>query len=206
MLWEVGKNLFANSVGVSVRYSTIYGSLAVIPIFLIWLYITWIIVLLGLEISFTHQHFAALVRSSSTGDRDDCDRVPTGLQIYSMIARRFHQGKDPPTADELSRRFLVATGSVDSHIDRLVKSGLARRVAIGSGIEGVVPARSLAEVRVADVIAAFIPMGDEEMRRRPIELAVEEIVSHFRDAGFEAVGKTTFLELVTGLGEPSKPA
>jgi hypothetical protein len=61
-------------------------------------------------------------------------------------------------------------------------------------------------VRVADVIAAFIPMGDEEMRRRPIELAVEDIVTTFRDAGFEAVGKTSFLELVTGLAEPSKPA
>ena len=50
ILWEVGKNLFANSIGQSVRYSTIYGSLAAVPIFLIWLYITWIIVLLGLEI------------------------------------------------------------------------------------------------------------------------------------------------------------
>ena len=73
ILWEVGKNLFANSVGTSVRYSTIYGSLAVVPIFLIWLYITWIIVLLGLEISFTHQHFAALVRSRAAGERDECD-------------------------------------------------------------------------------------------------------------------------------------
>lgn len=205
ILWELGKNLFANTVGVSVRYSTIYGSLAVIPIFLIWLYITWIIVLLGLEITFVHQHFAALVRSRSTGDREDCDRVPTGLQIYTLIARRFHQGKEPPTADELSRRFLVATGSVDSHIDRLVKAGLARRVAIGSGVEGVVPARSLAQVRIADVIAAFIPMGDAELRQRPIELAVEDIVARFRDGGFDAVGQTTFLDLVTGLAEPSKP-
>jgi membrane protein len=205
VLWEVGKNLFANTVGVSVRYSTIYGSLAVIPIFLMWLYVTWIIVLLGLEISFVHQHFAALVRSRSTGDRDDCDRVPTGLQIYTMIARRFHQGKEPPTVDELSRRFLVATGSVDSHIDRLVAAGLARRVAIGSGIEGVVPGRSLAQVLVADVIAAFIPRSDVEIRPRPIELAVEDIVSSFRDAGLEAVGRTTFLDLVTTLSEPSKP-
>jgi len=188
-----------------VRYSTIYGSLAVIPIFLIWLYITWIIVLLGLEISFTHQHFAALVRNRSSRDRDDCDRVPTGLEIYALIARRFHRGKEPPTSDELSRRFLVATGSVDSHIDRLVGVGLARRVAIGSGLEGVVPARSLGEVRIADVIAAFVPMGGEEMRHRPIEMAVEEIVATFRDAGFEAVGDTTFLDLVTGLAEASKP-
>ena len=199
VFWELGKNVFANFIGQSVRYSTIYGSLAVIPIFLIWLYTTWIIVLLGLEISFTHQHFAALVRSRSVGQRDDCDRVPTGLQLYTQISKLFHQGKDPPTADELSRRFLVATGSVDSHLDRLVATGLARRVAFGSSKEGVVPARSLAEVRVADVIAAFIPMGDEEMRQRPIELEVEAIVSAFREAGFDAVGETTFLELVNRL-------
>ena len=199
ILWELGKNVFANSVGQSVRYSTIYGSLAVIPIFLIWLYITWIIVLLGLEIAFTHQHFAALVRSKAAGDRDECDRVPTGLQLFPLIAKRFHEGKDPPTADELSRRFLVATGSVDSHIERLGE-GRARHDGWRSAraIEGVVPARSLAEVRVAEVIAAFIPMGDEEIRQRPIELEVEEIVSNFRDAGFEAVGETTFLELVSG--------
>ena len=86
IFWELGKNLFANSVGQSVRYSTIYGSLAVIPIFLIWLYITWIIVLLGLEIAFTHQHFAALVRSEAAGERDECDRVPTGLQLFMLIA------------------------------------------------------------------------------------------------------------------------
>ncbi len=47
VLFELAKGVFANSVGQSVRYSSIYGSLAVIPIFLIWLYVTWIIALLG---------------------------------------------------------------------------------------------------------------------------------------------------------------
>jgi hypothetical protein len=56
------------------------------------------------------------------------------------------------------------------------------------------------------VIAAFIPMGDEEIRPRPIEIAVEDIVSSFRDAGLEAVGQTTFLDLVTALAESPKPA
>jgi membrane protein len=206
ILWELGKNIFANSIGQSVRYSTIYGSLAVIPIFLIWLYITWIIVLLGLEIAFTHQHFAALVRSKAAGERDECDRVPTGLQLFTLIAKRFHEGKHPPTADELSRRFLVATGSVDSHLERLETAGLIRRVTIGQGDEGVVPARSLAEIRVAQVMEAFIPMGEEEVRQRPIEIAVEDIVSSFRDAGFEAVGNTTYLELLGHLGSATKAA
>jgi membrane protein len=205
ILWELGKNVFANSIGQSVRYSTIYGSLAVIPIFLIWLYITWIIVLLGLEIAFTHQHFAALVRSKAAGERDECDRVPTGLQLFIQIAKRFHEGKDPPTADELSIRFLVATGSVDSHLERLETAGLVRRVAIGPGDEGVVPARSVAEIRLSQIIAAFIPMGDEEIRQRPIELTVDEIVSDFREAGFETVGKTTILELLGRIGPAPDP-
>ncbi len=198
ILWELGKHVFANSVGQSVRYSTVFGSLAVIPIFLIWLYITWIIVLLGLEIAFVHQHFAALIRNQAAGDLDGCDRMPIGLQLFTLIAQRFNDGRDPPTSDELSRRFMLATGSVDSHIDRLVDTGLARRVAVGSGEEGIVPARSLGEIRLAEVIAAFLPKG-HEIRQRPVELVVEDIVSRFRDAGFEAVGRTDFLELVTRL-------
>lgn len=200
ILWELGKNFFANSIGTSVRYSTIYGSLAVIPIFLIWLYITWIVVLLGLEVAFTHQHFGALVRSNAAGEHDECDRVSIGLQLYTLIAQRFRKGQPPPTADELARRFLIATGSVDMHLDKLVANGLARKVTAGSGGDGIVPSRSLDEVRVSDVIAAFIPMGDEEMRQRPIELAVEDLVDGFRSAGFESVGETTFSELVDQLG------
>jgi membrane protein len=177
----------------------------VVPIFLIWLYITWIIVLLGLEIAFTHQNFAALVRSKAAGERDECDRVPTGLQLFILIAKRFHEGLDPPTADELSSRFFVATGSVDSHLERLEAAGLVRRVSIGSGDAGVVPARSLADVSVAQVIAAFIPMGDGEIRQRPIELTVEEIVSNFREAGFETVGETTILDLIDRIGPTPDP-
>ncbi len=204
ILFELSKSLFAGSIGVSVRYSTIYGSLAVVPIFLIWLYIMWIIVLLGLEIAFVHQHFAALVRSRATGERDECDRVPTGLQLFTLIAQHFHEGKEPPTLDELSSRFLVATGSVDNHLDILAKAGLVRRVAVGSGSEGVVPARPLDDIKLAQVIAAFVPMGDDEIRQRPIELKVEEIVSGFREAGFDTVGEVTALELVTGLEQPKK--
>ncbi|MFV2072393.1 MAG: YihY family inner membrane protein [Thermoanaerobaculales bacterium] len=199
VFWELGKNIFANSVGQSVRYSTIYGSLAVVPIFLVWLYITWIIVLLGLEVAYTHQHFAALVRSRAADCHDGGDSVSIALQIYLLIAQRFCRGLAPPTPDELARRFLVATGVVDNHLDRLEARGLARRVTASSGCEGVVPARSLDEVLIRDVIQAFIQTGEEEHRRRPIELAVEEILDDFRSAGFEAVGETTVRELVDRL-------
>jgi membrane protein len=199
ILWEVSKNFFANSVGQSVRYSTIYGSLATIPIFLIWLYVTWIIVLLGLEVAFTSQHFAALVRTRSLAGRAEGDRVSIALHLYALIAERFHSGGEPPTIDQLARRFLLSTGSVESHVSRLVESGLARRVETSSGDHGVVPARSLSEVAVADVIAEFIPGGESDSHHRAIERAVEEVVARFNEAGFGALGETNVRQLVERL-------
>ena len=94
--------------------------------------------------------------------------------------------------------------ATDSHLDRLVRAGLVRRVSISAGGDGVVPSRSLDEIRVADVIAVFVAMGEVELRKRPIELAVEEFVATFRNAGFEAIGDTSFLDVVRGLPAPTE--
>ena len=201
VLWELAKNGFASSIGLSVRYSAIYGSLALVPLLLIWIYITWIIVLLGLEMAFTHQHFAALLRSRAVGRHDAYDSVATGLQLFLHVAKRFHEGRQPPSPDELSRRFLLATGAVDAHLERLEKAGLIRRVAVNSQGEGVVPARSLDEVRVADVIDAFLQSSANELRRRPIELTVQAVLDRFRAAGFDTVGEQTVRDLVDSLGD-----
>lgn len=56
VLWEVAKEGFDYYINNVVRYDHLYGALGVIPIFLIWLYVTWVIVLLGAELSFVIQH------------------------------------------------------------------------------------------------------------------------------------------------------
>ncbi len=206
VLFELAKNLFVSLVGQSVRYSALYGSLAVIPIFLIWLYVTWIIVLIGLEVAFVHQHFAALVRSSAAGEHEESERAVIGLQLYLQIARRYQHERQPPSVDELSRRFLVATGAAESHIDRLVAAGLAQRVGSGSEEGGIVPARPLDRVLVAEVIEAFLPPPSEEHRKRAIEILAFEVLTEVRAAGLAAVGETTVLDLLRRLDEPTAPA
>jgi hypothetical protein len=59
---------------------------------------------------------------------------------------------------------------------------------------------------VADVIDAFVPHAEEQMRQRPIEVIVEGVVSSFREAGFEAVGDSTMLEVVTEMEGGTAPA
>ncbi len=192
VLFEYAKYFFANSVGQSVRYSTVYGSLAVIPIFLIWLYITWIIALLGLEVVYTHQHFLTLLRSRMIRGGPEGDRVATGLRIFTLVARRFERGEDPPTCDQLSQRLLVPVGAVEARVRRLVDVGLVRRVETESDAFGIVPSMAPDRVLVSDVIGAFEPQIMEPGPNRPIETTVNDLMSEFLRAGHEEVGELSF--------------
>lgn len=204
LLWELGKNLFANSIGRSVKYSTIYGSLAAFPIFLVWLYVTWVILLLGLEIAFTHQHFKVLERERATNDLGGRNKVAQAVRIYTLIARRFHFGEAPPTLEELAERFVMPLDKAEDSLDRLTQAGLARTTGTGTANEGFVPARSLDRVRVADVMGAFL--GDAETAPTgPVERAAAEVLAEFRSGGESALADRTFREMVQGLGDPSAP-
>jgi membrane protein len=196
VLFEVGKNIFANSVGQSVRYSTVYGSLAVLPIFLVWLYITWIVVLLGLEVAFTHQHFLTLLRSKVVRGGPEGDRVGMGLRLFTLVAQRFAAGGDPPTCDQLSRRLLVPMETVEARVNRLDEVGLVRRVALGTDREGIVPSRPPASVRVSEVIEAFQPQMVDPGPNRAVEEIVNDLMKGFLRAGHVKVEQLSFADLL----------
>ena len=201
VLFEVGKNIFANLVGQSVRYSTVYGSLAVMPIFLIWLYITWIVVLIGLEVAFTHQHFLTLLRSRVVRGGPDGDRVGTGLRLFTLVAQRFEAGEDPPTCDQLSRRLLVPLPTVEARVQRLVDVGLLRRVAMGSDTEGIVPSKSPGSIMVSEVIETFQPQLINPGPNRHIEDAVNDLMSEFLNAGHRRVDDLSFSDVLAKAAE-----
>lgn len=202
VLWEGAKSLFAVSIGSSVRYSTLYGSLAAIPIFLIWLNITWIIVLLGLEVAYTHQHFHALRRESLWRGAGSGERLALALKLFAALARAFDRGQPPPRDDELAERFGVPLSAVQEGLARFEAIGLIRRAVAGSEDEGVVPAKPLSRVTLAGVLTSLL---DGEGRGgepdEPLVLAVEEALSRFRAAGTSALGDTTFEDLVRENGD-----
>ncbi len=59
-LWEIAKVAFGYYTTHVVNYNLIYGSLGTVPLFLAWLYLTWVIVLLGMEIVYCMQNFKQL--------------------------------------------------------------------------------------------------------------------------------------------------
>ncbi|MGD8440821.1 MAG: YihY family inner membrane protein [Holophagae bacterium] len=198
VLFELAKNLFANSVGQSVRYSAIYGGLAVVPIFLIWLYVTWIVVLIGLEIAFTHQHFLTLLRSRVAGNGSEDDAVAMGLRLFGLVVQRYDAGDEPPTSDQLSRRLLVPVRTVQARIQTMVDAGLLRQVALGPDTEGVVPAQPSDRVTVWDVAEVFQPRRYDLREDQWVEHAVASVLDDFVAAGRREIGDMTFRSLLAG--------
>jgi len=132
LLATVGFELVKWGMGVSIgtfhSYQTLYGALAFIPIFLLWIYLTWVSVLLGAS-------FAASL--SSFRYQPAAMRLPEGYEIYGMLrmlgrfdfARRGGHGLH---SEELQRMDPMLTDTlVQDMLHRLCEIGIVRRAETG---------------------------------------------------------------------------
>lgn len=208
VLWELVKNLFASTVGQSVQYSTIYGSLAAIPIFLVWLHLSWIVVLIGLEIAYTHQHFAVFARYRAVEDPPPRERAALALRIFLLVADRWERREPPPTYDQLADRFMVPLEWVEAHVRRLAAAGL---VAVASSpedpAEGVVPSRPLDRLPLAELLAAsFDGSAPRRAALDTVETTVDALLDRVRTASDLTLGDATVRDLLAGLEPGADPA
>ncbi len=107
ILFEFVKYAFAYYLGLSTTYNTIYGVLASVPLFLFWLYIAWVVVLLGAEISY--QAGSIALHDTRRKYATDLGEVGAllGLRMLLYIGKNFLGGQPPPTESEIA----IETGS-----------------------------------------------------------------------------------------------
>ncbi len=74
------------------NYNAIYGSFAVIPLFMLWMQISWTIVLVGAELSYTIQNHDEFLSSNSQSELSYKTRFVLSTKIMSIICKRFAEG------------------------------------------------------------------------------------------------------------------
>jgi membrane protein len=117
---EILKVGFSIYIGASSFYQTVYGALAIIPIFLLWMYISWMAVLLGAVV-------AAALPNWRIDER--VGTIPSGgvrlgfsLSLIAALARAQRHGQSKSTP-ELAAELGVATTVIDEHMRPLAEAG-----------------------------------------------------------------------------------
>jgi membrane protein len=112
------------NVGVS-RANAIYGGLAILPLTLAWIYVSWLIVLFGSKVAFAYQNLDRLSRAKRGLVRGPAEREAGGLAIATALARAFHMGSGPLALDEIATAVDMAPRDAREVIDRLEAAGIA---------------------------------------------------------------------------------
>jgi len=150
-------------------YSKIYGALAAIPAFLLYLFLIWIIVLLGAEFSYVLQ-YPELYRKEGKGTfQPENYRGYLALRAMMEIVRRFRSGEEPPRTLELSQILGISYDLMERILTSLKDRGMVRR--LEETRDAFVPARAPERITASQVVeavrgklllAAPFPRGPEQ--------------------------------------------
>lgn len=151
ILWQLAGSAFAMLVSSSGRYAAIYSSFAIVIVFLIWLYLAWLIFLIGGEIAYFHQHPYAFLREALHVGRGHRFQEWLALSALLEITRRYLSGRAPWSPTELSA--YLGVSSLGNLIDDLVKVGILLRSAEPEGVALARPPESVTVKEILDIVA-----------------------------------------------------
>jgi membrane protein len=121
VLWDLSRRTFYLYVA---RSLTLYQGLAVVPLFLIWVYVNWFIGLIGCEIAHAHQNLDALTdRLEKPGGARRLPPAVVAVELLRRIARAFIHAERPPRPLSVARDIGASPGDVDEAARRLARAG-----------------------------------------------------------------------------------
>jgi membrane protein len=157
IIWELLKKAYLFYTTNALDYNLIYGSLAALPLFMIWLFISWMALLVGAEISFVLQNYRIINESRKTVLAPLQFYEALGLEILLEVTRCFLQGGCAFNPSDFAHRKKLPQYLVNATVDKLVSFGV-----VASVEREIVLARDPEMLTVADALEAVRSGGTFE--------------------------------------------
>jgi membrane protein len=198
----VGGLLFHLNNLVSVLYvsrvvtnSKIYGSLALVPVFMVGLYFSWLILLFGAQVAYAFQNRVAYLEERQMENINQRGREFIALRLMTFIGQRFLAGEHPRPVAEMGQDLCVPSRLIQHVMQTLLQ---ARLVVEASGTDAAyMPARPLEQISVHDVLMAMRATHGQQLSitDEPVRNEVYGEFTRIEEAERAAASSVTILGL-----------
>ncbi len=191
-------------------YNAIYGSFAALPLFLLWMQISWEILLLGGELSFAYQNVARFdeERESLLVSYDCRRKLMVGVMV--LVSRAFRDGRGAVSFSEIRDRLDVPTRIMNNILYTLVQARMLNEIRTeGTDYDlEYAPARDISTLRVYDILSAVDSHGfgrdTIDMRSNRELRRCAEVVERLKDVTRASTENVLLTELMDGAEQKSE--
>lgn len=186
VLWQTAGQLFATFMTGSTKYAAIYASLAILILFMIWIYTAWLILLIGANIAFYTQYPEYLRSRSRELRLSNRLRERLALVLATRVAE-VHYSEDPPwTSEGLAH----AVGMPFTNVHNVLRLLEEAEVLVRTADEPAryVPARAPDEISLRDLLGYVRQYGEDEVAsQQPLSTTAIDDLEQRLDAAVGAV-------------------
>jgi membrane protein len=199
VLVQLARPGFGFYVSQAMRYEKLYGSLAAFPVFLLWLWLLWMLVLFGAEVAFTVQNLGLLQFQDKQSRLSQVfiDRY-LAARIMMYVGREFWQHGRPMDIDRLAETLQIPVEEATDAVRRLIRLGYL--TPIGEEREAVHPAKDLSNLTVMEILSITDQFRDDSRSTKredcPYEGTLEKVFNDVIHAQENALEGLTFADLM----------
>jgi membrane protein len=196
VLWQSAGMAFALFVASSTKYSAIYSGFAILILFLIWLEVSWLILLFGASVAFYQQHPEYLVAEGGEPRLSNRMRERLALVIMSLIGGHYVAGRPAWTMRQLTQGLGVPMHAVDVVLAALEQAKLL--VESNDDPPAYLPARDLGAISVRQLLEAVRSAGEDRFLNPaglPVSERVDQILTRLEQALNASMGSVTVKDL-----------
>ena len=159
VLWETVGWAFASFVVNSAKYTAIYSAFATLIFFMIWLYLCWMILLIGASIAFYVQNPEYRTLVNKNPDTSIRMKEKLALLVMTVVSRAYYEDDNPVDDKNLAEELAVAPMLLHPVVDQLLAAKLLLRTEGENS--GLVPAHPPEAITVLDIFRVIRETGEQ---------------------------------------------
>ena len=202
ILWEVTGWGFATFVAKSTKYTAIYSGFAILIMFMLWVYLSWLILLVGANIAYYHQHPESLTPERRSLRLSNRFKEKLSLLVMFMVGQNHYHNRPEWSLNDLAQQLRVPADVLEPIVESLENKRIL--VSTATDPSTYLPGRPLDTTEIKEVLDAVRTadeMHNSNFSELPAEFAVDQVINDVDQAVAKQLQGLTIKEFA--LAEPS---